>query len=635
MKKTTTILDIPLSLSAIRYATAAACFFLFGACSDDNTKTFSPDHKISVDYNEPAEFVVTYHRNDSAVPVLTLAETGLSPLGGTDDFKLVSASDALPVRDAYRMSSGKRKDCSNEGVERTFRFINSDNVRMDLVLRVYNDGIAFRYAFPHSVRPLEITDESTTFVFPPQIRRWTQKLNPGYEDFYPMNTDGIGDNEGGQWGFPALFEISDSVYVLLSEANIRKGNCGSWLTNRKNKSAYKIQISEKKLSCDTAWTSAWRTAIIGSLADIVESTLITDVSDPCKIRDTSWIKPGIVSWIYWAENHGSKDYQIVKKYIDFAEEFELPYVLIDWEWDQMGNGGNLSDALKYAKEKKINPLLWYNSSTAWCGAGPLFRLNTPESRKKEFAWLSAQGVKGVKIDFFNQDSLTTMNYFIDILEDAAENHLLVNFHGATIPRGWQRTYPNLMSVEGVYGAEWYNNNATLTDNAAWHNCTLPFTRNVVGPMDYTPCTFTDSQYPHITSNGHELALLTVFESTLQHLADRPEGYRMQPAEIRDFISDLPTVWDDTKLISGYPSDHVVIARKSGRNWYIAGLNGTDSSRNFSFDLNFIQAPIKGMDLFSDGNTPKEFHIEKISAETRNLTVPCLPRGGFTLVVRTE
>ncbi len=634
MKKTIAFFKHHSVLPIIRHTATAVCCFLFNACND-HTDLHSPNNKISVNYNDQKEFIVTYNRNDSIVPVLTLSELGLSLSGKADDFELVSSSDAVPVRDDYRMSSGKRRNCFNEGVERTYRFINSDNIRLDVIFRVYNDGIAFRYVFPDTACTLEITDESTTFIVPRQIKRWTQKLNQAYEDFYPMNTDGIGNNKEGQWGFPALFEICDSTYVLLSEADIGKGNCGSWLTNRENRSAYKIQMSEHKLSCDKEWRSAWRTAIIGSLADIVESTLITDVSEPCKIRDTSWIKPGVVSWIYWAENHGSKDYRIVKKYIDFAEEFNLPYVLIDWEWDQMGNGGDLSDALNYAKQKKINALLWYNSSTAWCGAGPLYRLNSPESRKKEFAWLNAQGVKGVKIDFFNQDSLTTMNYFIDILEDAAENHLLVNFHGATIPRGWQRTYPNMMSVEGVYGAEWYNNNATLTDNAAWHNCTLPFTRNVVGPMDYTPCTFTDSQYPHITSNGHELALLTVFESTLQHLADRPEGYRMQPAEIKDFISDLPTVWDDTKLISGYPSDHIIIARKNGKDWYIAGLNGTNNDRTFSFNLDFIQGSAKKIKLFADGKTSREFHIEEIPAETRDLTVQCLPRGGFTLTVRME
>ena len=155
------------------------------------------------------------------------------------------------------------------------------------------------------------------------------------------------------------------------------------------------------------------------------------------------------------------------------------------------------------------------------------------------------GVKGIKVDFFGADSIGMINYYLDILETAAKHKLMVNFHGATIPRGWQRTYPHFMTSEAVYGAEWYNNNGRLTPNAAWHNCTLPFTRNVIGPMDYTPCAFTDSQHPHITTHAHELALTIVFESALQHLADRPSGFLEQPAVVQQLITGLPTAWDDT------------------------------------------------------------------------------------------
>lgn len=341
----------------------------------------------------------------------------------------------------------------------------------------------------------------------------------------------------------------------------------------------------------------------------------------------------MVSWIYWAYNHGSKDYQIVKKYIDFAADFDLPYMLIDWEWDAMGNGGNLNDAMNYCKEKNVTPLIWYNSSTAWCDPTPLYRLNTPEVRDKEFEWLKEIGIQGVKIDFFGGDSIGTMNYYIDLLEDAARHKLLVNFHGAAIPRGWQRTYPNLMSVEAVYGAEWYNNKPTLTDNAAWHNCTLPFTRNVIGPMDYTPCTFTNSQHPHITTDAHELALLVIFESALQHLADRPEGYRRQPVEVQNFIRYLPVAWEDTRLLSGYPAESVVIARKSKDSWYISGLNGTENTKSFRVNLEFIKDSIQLIQLFSDTTDGKQIKIENSAFDTKELNIECQPRGGFVVWVK--
>lgn len=471
--------------------------------------------------------------------------------------------------------------------------------------------------------------------FRKELPRWTQKLNQAYEDFYLKNKGRVQGYTAAQWGFPALFEVADSVFTLISEANVAKGNCGSWLNNASSASSYKVEMAEPT-NVSGRWCSPWRVAIIGSLADVVESTLVTDVSEPCRMSDVSWIKPGVVSWIYWAYNHGSRDYQLIKKYIDFAADFHLPYMLIDAEWGEMGNGGNVEDALAYAKQKNIAPLLWYNSSTAWCAFGPLYRLNKPEMRQKEFAWLESMGVKGIKVDFFSQDSISTMNYFVDILEDAAKYHLMVNFHGAPIPRGWQRTYPHMMSVEGVYGAEWYNNKETLTDSAAWHNCTLPFTRNVVGPMDYTPCTFTDSQHPHITSNGHELALLVAFESALQHLADRPEGYHAQPAEVRSFISSLPTVWDDTKLLSGYPSSYVVLARKSGDCWYIAGLNGTNEKKSLVVDLSFIQEPVKEITLYADGEERNQFDIQMLSGLKKSVhEVDCLPRGGFVMKVSLD
>ena len=221
-----------------------------------------------------------------------------------------------------------------------------------------------------------------------------------------------------------------------------------------------------------------------------------------------------------------------------------------------------------------------------------------------------------------------MDYCQDLLECAAKHHLLVNFHGATIPRGWQRTYPNLLSTEGVYGAEWYNNVPTFTDKAASHNATLPFTRNVIGPMDYTPCTFSDSQHPHITTNGHELALTILYESGLQHLADRPESYLAQPKEVQEFLSQLPAVWDDTRFVSGYPGESVVLARRSGKIWYVAGINGTDETKTLSLPLQEIINTQLQATLFADGEPWNITHPTTIPD-----SITCRPRGGFVCIIR--
>jgi len=277
-------------------------------------------------------------------------------------------------------------------------------------------------------------------------------------------------------------------------------------------------------------------------------------------------------------------------------------------------------------------MIWYNSSVGWVdGApGPKFRLNKAEDREREFAWCEQHGVAGVKIDFFSGDTQANMDYCLELLECAARHHLLVNFHGATIPRGWQRTWPNLLSTEGVYGAEWYNNVATFTHAAASHNATLPFTRNVVGPMDYTPCAFSDSQHPHVTTHAHELALTVLFESGLQHLADRPESILAQPQAVRDFFSRLPAAWDETRYVSGYPGQSAVLARRSGSVWYVAGINGTDAPAVLSCDLSFV-GPFRQATLFADsGHADSPWLIEPQAQLAA--TVACQPRGGFVYVI---
>ena len=224
-----------------------------------------------------------------------------------------------------------------------------------------------------------------------------------------------------------------------------------------------------------------------------------------------------------------------------------------------------------------------------------------------------------------------MNYCIDLMKDAAKHHLLINFHGATVPRGWSRTYPNLMSTEGVYGAEWYNNVPTFTTRAASHNATLPFTRNVIGPMDYTPCAFSDSQHPHITTHAHELALTALFESGLQHLADRPESFLAQPQEVQDYLSQLPAAWDETRYVSGYPGESAVLARRSGNTWYVAGINGSDEPKTLSVPIDFIgKAPFTATIFADSGNPDAPWDIRTENALPES--VSCQPRGGFVWVI---
>lgn len=606
--------------------------------------TTAPDSRLKVKLETPDSGYGTTRMNIeyNGQAIVNVSEIGIE----TDrqrfhgNLKLKNAGKRKTINESYTMLTGKRMHCRNKGNEQTYTFENDKGQTMDVRLRVYNDGVAIKYIL-NTKDSERITGEYTTYCFPDGTRRWMQKYDDNYENFFPLTSTGIHPDspEINRWGYPALAEPVNGLFVLLTESGIRRGHCGSLLSNAGNRNDYRVTFADNSMTSNGKWESPWRVIIAGKLVDIVESTLVTDVADPAKSGDTGWIKPGVAAWIYWANNHGSRDFKTVKEYIDLAEAMKWPYNLIDAEWDEMGNGGNIDDALKYSAYKNVRPMIWYNSGTAWCsnGApGPIFRLNKREDRLKEYKWLQDNNVAGVKIDFFSGDHAATMDYCIDLLEDATDFRLMVNFHGATIPRGWQRTYPHMMTVEGVYGAEWYNNLPVMTNRAACHNATLPFTRNVVGPMDYTPGTFSDSQHPHITSHGHELALTILYESALQHMPDRPETYYSMPEPVKKLLSSLPTVWDDTRLLAGYPGVDAVIARRKGKVWYIAGINGTDSPRTLQIDTRLPDTAGKSITLIKDGNGNRSFCIEEnvpLAKTDRIQKINCLPRGGFVAIVK--
>ena len=587
-------------------------------------KVASPNGKLSAKLNGKS-LIINYDKQK----VIELADISFDKLRFTRQ-----------VKDDYQMLEGKRLHCTNEANE--YQAPIGSNAK--IVIRLYNDGVAFRYEYI-KLENQKQPEEHTVYLIPEGTKRWFMQWTEAYEGFFPQTTtykvkpirtssgaSTSADGWNNRWGYPALLEPVEGVFALISEANVERRQSASCLYNDGER--YSVVAAENDLNLSGDWHTPWRVVIIGKLADIVESTLVTDVSEPSQLKDTNWIKPGVVSWIYWANNHGSNDYNIIKKYVDMAVVLKLPYVLIDAEWDEMdkiasNEGKTIEDAVAYANSKGIKPMIWYNSSVGWIdGApGPKFRLNKPEDREKEFAWCEKIGVAGVKIDFFSGDNQMNMDYCLDLLESAARHHLLVNFHGAPIPRGWQKTWPNLLSTEGVYGAEWYNNVPTFTDKAASHNTTLPFTRNVIGPMDYTPCAFSDSQHPHITSLAHELALTVLYESGLQHLADRPESFLAQPKEVQDFLGQLPTVWDETRYVSGYPGESAVLARRSGNTWYVAGINGKDAPQILKTNLSFMG---KGsVQMFVDDASGK-WQISTISKLPSQ--VECQPRGGFVMKI---
>lgn len=608
----------------------------------------SPNNKISVSlFCEQNKTVgnwylrVNYTGNGKALEVIPTINLGL--LRSDQDFyanlAFLKAGKPTVVNENYTVLHGKKSVCTNSANEVVVAFENPSKAKLNLIIRAYNDGVAFRYEFPEKEGTFVVKDELTSYVIPDSTKRWLERFNTANEGLYSVMKDG---NDQKDWGYPALFNTPDkSCWYLIHEADVNRTYCGTKLSNWGPKTTYKLTFpdgwnargkGEVQPTINLPWKSPWRTIMVGSLADIVESTLVDDVSTPSVVSNTDWIKPGKASWNYWSDNHGTRSYKTVCTFADLAASMGWPYTLLDWEWDAMSDGGNLEDAVKYISSKGIKTLMWYNSGGDfnWVSATPKDRMLTHENRVEEFTKLNKLGVVGVKIDFFESEKQDMINYYLDILEDAARFHMMVYFHGCLVPRGWARTYPNLMTYEGVRGAEWYNNGPEFTYTAPEHNTILPFTRNVVGSMDYTPVTFTNSQYPHITSYGHELALSVLFESGFQHLADRPEGYYELPDAAKNFLREVPNAWDNTKFIDGYPGRDIIIARQKGSAWYIGGISGENIGKTKTLKFDFLpQNSSFKLTLISDGNYDKAFKVQYLVVNnSSSVDVKMLRRGGF-------
>jgi alpha-glucosidase len=636
-------------------STIATVIFMFSMLVSFSQKLAvqSPNQKISLalfsaQNTDVGQWYLKASYNDSGRTSEAIPRIDLGLLRSDQDFskdlKFLKAGKSLLINEQYTALHGKKSTCSNSANEVVVSFENPSKAKLNIIIRAYNDGVAFRYEFPEKQGSFVVKDELTSYSIPRETTRWMEKWNPANEGLYTaMNKEKVLTQE---WCYPALFNTNDKAcWFLLHEADLNRTYCGTKLSNAADSSKYKLTfpnpkdgrgMGESMPTITLPWKSPWRVTIMGSLADVVESTLVNDVSSPSVVKNTNWIKPGIASWNYWSSNHGTKDYKIVTDFADLAAEMNWPYTLLDWEWDGMTNGGNVQDAAKYILSKGVKPLIWYNSGGdhTWVSSTPKDRMLTHENRVEEFTKLKKMGFVGVKIDFFESEKQDMIKYYLDILDDAAQFEMMVYFHGCIVPRGWERTYPNLMTYEAVRGAEWYNNTPDFTMPAPEHNATLPFTRNVVGGMDYTPVTFTNSQYPHITSYAHELALSVLFESGIQHMADRPEGYYALPDAAKTFLKNVPNAWDETKLLDGYPGQDVMIARRKGTSWYIAGINAQNREKKKTIKFDFLPQGMKyKLTLIADGKHDKDFATQYLVVDkSSSVDVRLLRRGGFVVTL---
>lgn len=466
----------------------------------------------------------------------------------SQDLAVTDASTSV-FTDSYTMTTGKTLDREVEQNELRLTAEAAGHA-FDVVVRVADDGVAFGYELPDTLgESYTVTGEPATLTVPDRADAWLQPYTAWYENEH-ISTNST-DAPSGDFGFPATFRTDDDTYVMLTESNVRGTYAGTHLTRTSGTPTYGLGLYEgTAVRAQGALTTPWRVAVLGDADALVSTTIVDDLADPSEVEDTSWIEPGISAWSWMAggasiERQG--DLGMQKQFVDLAARNGWPYALIDGGWQESW----VSELTRYADARGVSVLAWFHSN----------RMQDDAQRQEWFAKLKSWGIAGIKVDFMDSDSQDIFEWYDKILPETAEAGLMINFHGATVPKGMQRTWPHVMTTEGVRGEENGRN--------ANRNTILPFTRNVVGSMDYTPTMFTGNTQ---TSKAHELALTVLYESGWQHLVDGPEGYGAQPVAER-FLQQVPAAWDDIQYVSGSPEQPVALARKSGENWFLGGITG--------------------------------------------------------------
>jgi len=638
---------------------------LFSCSKNTGEALTSPDKNISVKVFVTDQHTLAYRVDRLGQPVILDSSLGLQLTDAdfSQNIKIDAHSPVTPVTDVYRMQVGKKRDITYQANEQTFSIINAQQQKLTLIFRVANDGVAFRYSVTDStIANKQFSKEITRFHFANTAKAWLQPMavaqtgwsntNPSYEEHYQMEVPvGTAATLGQGWVFPALFNTgannTDHQWVVISEAAIDGSWHGSHLQSGSTAGEYIVappQHEEVFISAsgekgallahaNDVLLSPWRIIAMGSLAQVMESTLGTDLAAPAVAMEKDFIKPGHSSWSWAILKDDFTTFEVQKKFIDYAADMHWDYTLIDADWDKKIGYEKLHKLVDYAAQKNIGILVWYNSSGEWNTSpySPKSRLLTSGQREAEFSRLHDIGVKGVKIDFFGGDGQSFMNYYIDILKDAAAHQLLVNFHGATLPRGWQRTFPNLMTMESIKGFEFTTFTQADQDAVAQHVATALFTRNIFDPMDFTPMVFGDiPNIKRVTENSFELAEAVLMISGIQHFAEIPEGMATVPDYVKDFLRDLPREWDDVKFIEGYPGKFAVIARKAGDIWYVAGINAEQENKTLALDLSFIGD--KNGYVIASGDTERSFVRQEITNDAPQ-TITLRPNAGFVMVLK--
>ena len=628
--------------------------------SAENKQITSPDGKLVVtvaDMDGRPSYSVSYDN------VLFLKPSPLGIIANIGDFSsgmsLEKNVSTNKIDETYELASIKKSKVHYVANEAVFSFTQQGKTIYDVIFRISNNDVAFKYKIYPQGETLScvVKQEVTGFAFPdgtttflcPQSKPMGgfARTSPSYETSYTAD-DAAGKNGWGEgYTFPCLFRNGDNGWALVSETGVNGGYCASRLLGHKE-GVYTIGFPQEGEANGNGTVSPgialpgetpWRTITVGkTLAPIVETTVPFDVVKPLYPAKGEYTY-GRGSWSWIIGMDGSTNYKEQLRYIDFSAAMGYQSVLVDALWDKQIGRDKIEELAKYGKDKGVALYLWYNSNGYWNDAPQTPRgiMDNAIARRKEMKWMQNIGIRGIKVDFFGGDKQMTMQLYEDILSDANEYGLLVIFHGCTLPRGWERMYPNFASGEAVLASENLHFSQGSCDNEAFNATLHPFIRNTVGSMDFGGSAlnkyYNADNAPRgsrrVTSDVYALATAVLFQSPVQHFALAPNNLTDAPSWAIDFMKEVPTTWDEVRFIDGYPGKYVILARRHGDKWYIAGVNAQKETLKLKVNLPMFSNGEK-VRLFSDDKVlqggVKQIGIGK--KQELQLSIPC--NGGVLI-----
>ena len=631
-------------------------------CRADDVRVSSPDGNLVVTV-KCQNGVVSYSATLFDKPVIEHSALGLkTSVGNFTQSLLLLDHETTAIHEKYRMRGTKASENDYQANRLTLNFQDRDGLGFGIIFQVSNNDIAFRYAIPRqkysgkSFKRALIYHEASAFNFPegtkvflsPQIGPETgwEQTKPSYEEVYsadePMNGQSQYDHG---YVFPALFHLPNG-WALVSETGVGGNYCGSHLADYVKGRGYTIAYPDKGENSGFGsefpaiplpGETPWRTITVGGgLQPILETTISYDLVKPRFEASTDY-KPGRYTWSWLIGQDNSINYEDQVRFIDLASAMGFEYCLVDNWWDQRIGREQLGELSKYAQQKGVSLLVWYNSNGFWNDAPQTPRncMNTAIAREKEMKWLQSIGVKGIKVDFFGGDKQETMQLYEDILSDANRYGLQVVFHGCTVPRGWERMYPNFVASEAVLASEnlFFGEAATVREG---FDLTLhPFCRNATASMDWggiimnkRMSTDNKSRHTRKTTDIFELASGITMQTSVQCVAMQPNNLNELPQFELDFLRQLPTTWDETRFIDGYPGKYVVMARRHGTDWYIAGLNAQKTPLDLTIDLFGYGDKLSKVLSDNKKGQPQKANLKK--DKTGKVKITIQPNGGLVI-----